>query len=114
MMNKFAVAAVISLAALVGSTANAGQACMTVGGSFTGSCKDIQVTGPGCAGNSSTTMWYGYEVRAACRNYRGEWTQAGPYPISTNISSGGGIPKIQTQTCRELGNDNGRIYCTKK
>ena len=113
-MKKLALSAVILLTSLVGSNANAEQACMTVGGSFTGSCKDIQVTGPGCAGRSSTTRIYGYEVKAVCKDYRGQWVQRAPYPISTNTGSGGGIPKIQTQTCRELGNDNGQLVCTKR
>ena len=112
-MKKLVLAAVIAWSSLVGGTANAGQACMTVGGTFKNSCKDIQVTGPGCAGRSSTTWIYGYEVKAACKDNSGQWVQRAPYPISTNTGSGGGIPKIQTQTCRELGNSNGFLTCTK-
>lgn len=113
-MNKIVLAAVIACASFISSTANAGQACMTVGGSFTGSCKNIQINGPGCAGRSSMNNYYGYEVIAACKNYQGSYTQTLPFLISTNYSNYGGIDKIQTQICRELGNNNGRLVCTKK
>jgi len=114
-MKSFTLSALVLLTSLVGSNANAGQACMTVGGSFTGSCKSIQISGPGCAaGRSSTQQLYGYEVSAACKDNHGQWVQRAAYPISTNIGSGGGTPKIQTQTCLELGNNNGYLACTKR
>lgn len=113
-MKKFALAAVIAFTSLIGGTANAQQACMTVGGTFKNSCKNIQVTGPGCAVRSSTSWIYGHEVKATCTDNMGQWVQRAPYPISTNEGSGGGNPKIQTQTCRELGNSNGYLTCTKR
>jgi len=113
-MKKLALSAVILLTSLVGSNANAGQACMTVGGSFTGSCKNIIINGPGCAGRSSMNNYYGYEVIAVCKNWQGVYTQSLPILISTNYSNGGGINKVQTQTCHELGNDNGQLVCTKR
>lgn len=115
-MKKLALAAVIACASLIGGTANAGQACMTVGGSFTKSCRDIIVSGPGCASRSSTSWIYGYEVRAACLVGTGggkQYKNVLPYPISTNDGNGGGTPKIQTQTCRELEHVNGFLKCTK-
>lgn len=113
-VNKIVLAAVIACASLISSTANAQQKCLSVGGSFKNSCKDIQVTGPGCASRSSTTWIYGHEVKAACKDNSGQYVQRAPYPISTNNGSGGGAPKIQTQTCRELGNSNGFLTCTKR
>lgn len=112
------LAAAIAGASLISSTANAGQPCMSPPpGDYLKTCRNISVTGPGCAGQSTARTLYGYELRAMCRSTfgatNGQWVQGEGLPISTNIGNGGTI-QIQRQICFEIGiNPSGSLRCNK-